>query len=230
MRVSRGAMEGSTENGYRDRNWAVKVGWVKGSRAEEMHLPWVEGPRSGEIHLQWVEGPRIEEIHLGWVEGPQGGEMRAGWVQVSHDYLQPEGLLHADHPARISPRPVAELVLGRAIAGRPRPLAAIGLGLARAGRPRPLVVLLLGLAVASRPRPLATLVLGLAISRRARVGVVTGAALVLGAAVVAGSVSVRLFACPVAARSPLSPATVYRMRRIWLCSRLPTGTQFNNAK
>ena len=69
MRESRGATEGSTENAYRDRNWAVKVGWVKGPRAEEMHLPWVEGTR--------------------------GGEMRAGWV--SHEYLQPEGLLHVDH-------------------------------------------------------------------------------------------------------------------------------------
>ena len=56
MRESRGATEGSTENEYRDRNWAVKVEWVEGTR---------------------------------------GGEMHAGWV--SHEYLQPEGLLHVDH-------------------------------------------------------------------------------------------------------------------------------------
>ena len=57
---------------YQDQNWATKVGWVKGSRVEGMHLPW-------------VGGPRIEEMHLGWVEGPWAEEMRAGWVQVSQD-------------------------------------------------------------------------------------------------------------------------------------------------
>ena len=43
-----------------------------------MHLPWVE------MHLEWVDGPRAEEMH-------------ARWVQVKKEYLQPEGLLHADH-------------------------------------------------------------------------------------------------------------------------------------
>ena len=97
------------------------------------------------------------------------------------------------------------------------------LGLAVAVRPRPLAAVGLGLAVAGRPRPLAVLVLGLAVSRRARVGVVMGAALVLGPVVVADSVLV-------AAGSPPSPATLYRMRRTWLCSRLPEGSQFSNAK
>nr|POE52846.1 hypothetical protein CFP56_72840 [Quercus suber] len=120
-------------------------------------------------------------------------------------------------------------MLGLAVAGRPRPLAIVGLGLAVAGQPRPLTVLVLGLVVASRPQPLAALLLGLAVSHRPRVDVVTGAALVLGVVVAADLVTVRLFAYLVAATSPPSPATLYRMRRIWLCSRLPTGSQCNSA-
>ena len=47
---------------YRDQYWAAKVGWVKGPRAQKMHLPWVE------MHLGWVEGPRAEEMHARWVQ------------------------------------------------------------------------------------------------------------------------------------------------------------------
>ena len=46
---------------------------------------------------------------------------------------------------------------------------------------------MLGLAVAGRPRPLQALLLGLAVSRKAQVGVLTGAALALGVAVVEDS-------------------------------------------
>ena len=58
--MSRGELEGSNFGQYRDQNWAAKLGWVKGPRAEEMHLPWVEGPQTEEMHLGWVEGPRAE--------------------------------------------------------------------------------------------------------------------------------------------------------------------------
>ena len=58
------------------------------------------------------------------------------------------------------------------------------LGLAVPDRPRPRGAPVLGLAVAGRPRPLPALLLGLAVSCKARVGVLTGAALVLGVAVV----------------------------------------------
>ena len=46
---------------------------------------------------------------------------------------------------------------------------------------------MLGLAVPDRPWPLPALLLGLAVSRKARVGVLTGATLVLGVAVVEDS-------------------------------------------
>ena len=62
------------------------------------------------------------------------------------------------------------------------------LGLAVPDRPRPLSAAMLGLAVASRPRPLPALLLGLAVSCKVGVGVLTGAALVLGVAVAADSV------------------------------------------
>ena len=58
------------------------------------------------------------------------------------------------------------------------------LGLAIPDQPRALGAPVLGLAVAGRPQPLPALLLGLAVSRKARVGVLTGAALVLGVAVV----------------------------------------------
>ena len=65
-----------------------------------------------------------------------------------------------------------------------------GLGTPRgvvARRPQPLAARVLGLAVAGRPRPLPTLLLRLAVSRKAWVGVLIGAALVLGVAVVEDS-------------------------------------------
>ena len=58
------------------------------------------------------------------------------------------------------------------------------LGLAVPDRPRPLGALVLGLGIPDRPQPLPALLLGLAVSRKTRVGVLTGAALVLGVAVV----------------------------------------------
>ena len=61
------------------------------------------------------------------------------------------------------------------------------LGLAVPDRPQPLGAPVLGLAVAGRPRPLQALLLGLAVSRKAQVGVLTGAALALGVAVVEDS-------------------------------------------
>ena len=79
-------------------------------------------------------------------------------------------------------------MLGLAIPNRPRPLGALVFGLAIPDRPRPLGAPVLGLAVAGRPQPLSALLLGLVASRKARVGVLTGAALVLGVAVVEDSV------------------------------------------
>ena len=61
------------------------------------------------------------------------------------------------------------------------------LGLAVPDRPWPLGAPVLGLVVAGRPRPLQALLLGLAVSRKAQVGVLTGAALALGVAVVEDS-------------------------------------------
>ena len=116
------------------------------------------------------------------------------------------------------------------VARQPQPRAALMLRLAIAGRPRPLVVPVLGLAVAGRPRPLAALVLRLAIAHRPRVDVLIGAALVLGVAIATDLVSCPLFACPFAAGPPLSPATLFRTRQTWLCSRLPTGSISNSAK
>ena len=81
------------------------------------------------------------------------------------------------------------------------------LGLDVASRPRPLGALVLGLAVADRPRPLLTLLLGLAVSRKARVGVLTGAALMLGVAAAADSVLWPLFGWPSVAGPPSSLAT-----------------------
>ena len=81
------------------------------------------------------------------------------------------------------------------------------LGLAVPDQPRPLGALVLGLAVAGRPRPLPTLLLGLTVSRKAGVGVLTSAALVLGVAVAADSVSWPLFGWPTAAGPPPTPAT-----------------------
>ena len=98
-------------------------------------------------------------------------------------------------------------MLGLDIVGRPRPLGALVLGLAVPDRPRPLSAPVLGLAVAGRPRPLPALLLGLAVSRKAGVGVLTGAALVLGVAVVVDSVSWPLFGWPSTAGPPPSPAT-----------------------
>ena len=61
------------------------------------------------------------------------------------------------------------------------------LGLVVPDRPWPLGAPVLGLAVAGRPQPLPALLLRLAVSRKARVGVLTGATLVLGVAVVEDS-------------------------------------------
>ena len=103
------------------------------------------------------------------------------------------------------------------VACGPRPVAALVLGLAVAGRPRPLGAPVLRLVVASRPRPLPALVLGLAIACRPWVGVLTGAALVLGVAVATDSMSWPLFGWPSAAGPPPpSPATLFRTRRTWL--------------
>ena len=85
-------------------------------------------------------------------------------------------------------------MLGLDVVGRPRPLGALVLGLAVPDRPRPLGATMLGLAVAGRPRPLPALLLGLAVSRKAQVGVLTGAALVLGVAIATNSMSWPLFA------------------------------------
>ena len=98
-------------------------------------------------------------------------------------------------------------MLGLDVIGRPRPLGALVLGLAVLDRPWPLGALVLGLAVAGQPRPLLTLLLRLAISHKAGVDVFTGAALVLGVAVVADSVSWQLFGWPSAAGPPPSPTT-----------------------
>ena len=87
------------------------------------------------------------------------------------------------------------------------------LGLVVPSRPRPLGAPVLGLTVAGRPWPLPALLLGLAVSRKARVGVLTGAALVLGVAVAADSVSWPLFGWPSAAGPPPSPATLFQTRR-----------------
>ena len=114
------------------------------------------------------------------------------------------------------PQPVAAFVLGLDVADRPRPLGTLVLGLAVPGRPQPLGAPVLGLAVPGRPRPLPALLLGLAVSRKARVSVLTDAALVLGVAVAADSVSWPLFGWPSAARPPPSPATLFRTRRTWL--------------
>ncbi|KAM3708444.1 hypothetical protein ACJW31_02G097100 [Castanea mollissima] len=117
---------------------------------------------------------------------------------------------------------ISGLLTTRAVvAHRPRLLAALVLRLAVAGRPRPLAVVVLGLAVAGPPRPLDAV---------ARVGVLTGAVLVLGVAVAADSVSCPLFASPFAAGPPPSPARSFRTRRTWLCARLPTGSISNSAK
>ena len=116
------------------------------------------------------------------------------------------------------------------VARRPQPLAALVLGLVVAGRPRPLVAPVLGLAIAGRPRPLAALVVRLAVAHRPWVGVITGVALVLGVAVAVDSVSCPLFACPFVAGPPPSPATLFRMRRTWLCSQLPTRSISNSVK
>ena len=99
-----------------------------------------------------------------------------------------------------------------------------------ARQPRPLVALGLGLAVPGRPQPLAAFVFGLALECRPQVDVLASAALVLGVVVAADSVSCPLFAYPFAAGPPPSPTTLFRMRRTWLCSRVPTGSIFNNAK
>ena len=114
------------------------------------------------------------------------------------------------------PWPLGTLVPGLAVPGRPRPLGTLVLGLAVPGRPQPLGAPMLGLAVPGRPRPLPALLLGLAVSRKARVSVLTDAALVLGVAVAADSVSWPLFGWPSAAGPPPSPATLFRTRRTWL--------------
>ena len=87
------------------------------------------------------------------------------------------------------------------------------LGLVIPSRPRPLGALVLGLAIAGQPRPLPALVLGLAVSRQPQVSVLTGAAFVLGVAVVADSVSCPLFAWSSTAGPPPSPTTLFRTRR-----------------
>ena len=97
-------------------------------------------------------------------------------------------------------------------------------------QPRPLAALVLGRAIAGRPQPLAALVLRLVVACRPWVDVLTGAALVLGVAVAADSVSCPLFVCPFTARPPPSPAALFRTCRTWLCSRLPTGSISNSAK
>ena len=74
------------------------------------------------------------------------------------------------------------------------------------------------------------LVLGLAIAHRPRLGVLRGAALVLGVAIAADSVSCPLFAYPFATGPPPSPATLFRTRQTWLYSQLPTGSISNRAK
>ena len=126
---------------------------------------------------------------------------------------------------------ISRLVTTRGIvARRPRPLLVFVLGLAIASRPRPIAAFVLGLAIANRLRPLVVLVLRLAVARRPQVGVLTGVALVLGVAVAIDSVSCPLFACPSAAGPPPSPTTLFRMRRTWLCARLPTGSISNSAK
>ena len=61
------------------------------------------------------------------------------------------------------------------------------LRLAVPDRPRPLGAPVLGLAVVGQLRPSPALLLGLAVSRKAWVGVLTGAVLVLGVAVVEDS-------------------------------------------
>ena len=143
-------------------------------------------------------------MHLGWVDGPRAKEMRAG---------------------------ISRLVTTRGVvARRPRPLVALVLGLVVAGQPQPIAALVLGLAVAGRPRPLAALVLGLAVALQLRVGVLTGATLVLGVAVAADSMSCPLFACPSAARPQPSPTTLFRTRWTWLCAQLPIGSISNSAK
>ena len=73
------------------------------------------------------------------------------------------------------------------------------------------------------------LVLGLAIAHRPRLGVLRGAALVLGVAIAADSVSCPLFAYPFATGPPPSPAIAFRMRRTWLRLGLPTGSISNSA-
>ena len=98
-------------------------------------------------------------------------------------------------------------MLGLDVSGRPRPLGTLVLGVAVPDRPRPLGAPVLGLAIAGRPWPLPVLLLGLVVSRKARVGVLTGVALVLGVAVAADSVSWPLFGWPSAVGPPPSPAT-----------------------
>ena len=127
-----------------------------------------------------------------------------------------EGVVTTQGVVACGPRPVAALMLGLAVAGRPWPLGALVLGLAVPSRPRPLSALVLRLAVAGRPQPLPTLVLGLAIACKPWVGVLTGAALVLGVAVAADSVSCPLFAWPSAAKPPPSPTTLFRTYQTWL--------------
>ena len=96
-------------------------------------------------------------------------------------------------------------------------------------RPRPLTALVLGLAVAHQPQPLPTLGLGLAIACQPRLGALRGAALVLGVAVAADSISCPLFACPFAAGPPPSPTMAFRTCRTWLCPGLPSRSISNNA-
>ena len=86
--------------------------------------------------------------------------------------------------------------------------------------------------VACRPRPLimgAALVLGLAVARRPWL-LLTSVVLGLGLAPPIDSVSCLLFACPFAATTWPSSSTAFKTSRMCMCPRLPTGSNFNNAK
>ena len=71
--------------------------------------------------------------------------------------------------------------------------------------------------------------LGLVVARRPQLDVLRGAALVLGVAIAADSVSCPLFAYPFATGPPPSPAIAFRMRRTWLRLGLPIGSISNSA-
>ena len=74
-----------------------------------------------------------------------------------------------------------------------------------------------------------TLMLGLAIARQPWL-LLTGAALMLGLAIVIDSVSRPLFAYPFAAGTWPSSSTAFKTSRSCMCPGLPTGSNLNNAK